>query len=191
MTYYLDVETDTEGRTRPDPLKDKIVTIQYQEFDDRTGNVKNDLVILKSWESSEKEILQAFLKVTGWANSRPDPWKFVVAGLNLSYDLIVISTRAKVLLSKDVSLAFLWSELPKIDLKHVMVLAARGNFRETRLDSFVKNRQWTGKNAVRFIDEKNWTSLESYIRSEARAFFVAYRTFMNCLNELRPADESY
>lgn len=54
MTHYFDIETNLEGREKPDPIKDKIVTIQYQPFWDDTGKPKEPLNILKSWESSEK-----------------------------------------------------------------------------------------------------------------------------------------
>jgi len=40
--FYLDIET-----TGLDPLKDKILTMQYQELDRNTGEAKGELVILK------------------------------------------------------------------------------------------------------------------------------------------------
>ena len=55
--YYFDIET-----TGLDPKKDKIITIQYQELDRFTGKAIGKLVILKEWESSEREILQKFIK---------------------------------------------------------------------------------------------------------------------------------
>ena len=50
--YYLDIET-----TGLDPKKDQIITIQYQRLGMLTGRSEGDLNILRSWESSEKEIL--------------------------------------------------------------------------------------------------------------------------------------
>ena len=44
-TYYLDIESNTEGRDRPNPSKDSIVTIQFLPFYDDSGN-KKDLELL-------------------------------------------------------------------------------------------------------------------------------------------------
>ncbi|MCJ7769174.1 MAG: hypothetical protein MUO92_01675 [Dehalococcoidales bacterium] len=51
--YYFDIETNPKEE-RPDFKGDDILTIQYQQIDSRTGEKKDELVILKSWESSEK-----------------------------------------------------------------------------------------------------------------------------------------
>ena len=54
--FYLDIET-----TGLDPNVDEIITIQFQELGRNSGEAIGPLVILKSWESSEKEIIQRFL----------------------------------------------------------------------------------------------------------------------------------
>ena len=51
--YYFDMET-----TGLNFNTDKIITIQWQELDGMTGEPVAELNILKSWESSEKEILE-------------------------------------------------------------------------------------------------------------------------------------
>ena len=63
-TFYLDVET-----TGLDPAKDRIITIQFQELDRYTGEAVGELVILKEWESSEKEILKEFIEKSGILDS--------------------------------------------------------------------------------------------------------------------------
>ena len=55
-SYYLDIET-----TGFDPKFDKIITIQYQQLDIASGKPIGNLIILKEWESSEKEILKKFI----------------------------------------------------------------------------------------------------------------------------------
>ena len=57
--YYFDIETYSPGE-RPNPETDKIITIQFQRIDLRTGEPKGELIILKEWESSEKEIVIQF-----------------------------------------------------------------------------------------------------------------------------------
>jgi len=54
--YYFDMET-----TGFDFDKDEIITIQFQRLNGFTGEPIGELEILKSWESSEKEILETFL----------------------------------------------------------------------------------------------------------------------------------
>jgi len=56
--YYLDIET-----TGPDVKNDEILTIQFQQLGTASGRNESDLKILKSWESSEKEILEEFLDI--------------------------------------------------------------------------------------------------------------------------------
>lgn len=53
--YYFDIETNSRG-PRPDFANDEILAIQFQRLDGRTGEKEGDLTILKSWESSEKEV---------------------------------------------------------------------------------------------------------------------------------------
>ncbi|MCX5718546.1 MAG: hypothetical protein NT055_01035 [Nitrospirae bacterium] len=53
--YYFDVETNATGE-KPDIENDEILTIQYQRVSTKTGKPEGQLQILKSWESSEKEI---------------------------------------------------------------------------------------------------------------------------------------
>ena len=55
-SYYLDIET-----TGLNPKVDKIITIQFQQLDMNTGSPVGELIILKEWESSEKEMLKQFI----------------------------------------------------------------------------------------------------------------------------------
>jgi uncharacterized protein YprB with RNaseH-like and TPR domain len=61
--YYLDIET-----TGLYPKVDSIITIQFQELD-RFVNAKGKLIILKSWQSSEKEIVNHFIQIYRGDNS--------------------------------------------------------------------------------------------------------------------------
>ena len=44
--YYFDIETYSPGE-KPNPETDKIITIQFQRIDLRSGEPKEDLIILK------------------------------------------------------------------------------------------------------------------------------------------------
>jgi len=70
IEYYFDIET-----TGVDFEKDEIITIQWQELDGFTGRPKSELNILKSWESSEREILKSFLP-----NLMRHPFDFIMVG---------------------------------------------------------------------------------------------------------------
>jgi len=121
--YYLDIET-----TGFDPQKNEIITIQYQELDRNTGQPKGDLVILKSWESSEKEIIHKFLSET----SILDEWdfSFVCVGYNLKFEHDFLKERAKKHNLSSIKLlknAF-------IDLRAIGIIMNKGEFKGSGLD---------------------------------------------------------
>ena len=49
--YYLDMET-----TGLEPSIDQIITIQYAELDEKSLDPIGELMILKVWDMSEKEL---------------------------------------------------------------------------------------------------------------------------------------
>lgn len=55
--YYFDIETYSQGEF-PDPKTDKIITIQFQKINLKTGKILGDLQILKEWEDGEEEMLK-------------------------------------------------------------------------------------------------------------------------------------
>ena len=178
--YYFDLETDTEDRTRPDPTKDKIVSICYQPVYDDSGNAKGPMVILRAWKTSEVQILQQFLEMTGWLDKNPSPWQFIPVGFNLSYDLTILIHRSSALLEKKLSWAFLFSQLPKVDLKTLIVLANKGKFKGSSLDNFSQKKS-SGKKAYEHIQDKNWLELINYIETETVAFLELYQYLLDNL----------
>ncbi len=183
--YYLDIETDTEGRNGVDPLKDKVITIQYRPYYDDSGRPKGPLTILKSWESSEKDILKKFLEITGWDQEPRRMWDFIPSGANLEYDLIVIKNRCKELLGIKIPYRFLFRDLPKIELKTILVIANRGNFKGSSFDKF-SNKKTDGLSASYYIKNKDWSNLLKYITQEADAFFEIYQKLSKGIPELLP-----
>ncbi len=59
--YYLDIETNPKG-PNPDVENDEILTIQFQRLGTTSDRKQGDLIILKSWESSEENILKDVLQ---------------------------------------------------------------------------------------------------------------------------------
>lgn len=173
-TYYLDFETDTGDRDRPNPELDTIVTIQFQPFWDDSGKPKREgMTILKSWESSEEDILLEFLGLTGWDESDPKPFNFVPAGINLNYELLLIYYRCKELLDVVISPTFLFQDLPSYDLKHILVLANKGKFKDSSLNNFT-GKLSSGSLAGEHIKNEDWNSLEQYIKNERDGFLELY-----------------
>ena len=66
--YYLDIET-----TGLDPNSDQIITIQYQKLEP-LGKLK----VLKSWESSESQIIEEFLEI--FVKEGKETWNFIPVG---------------------------------------------------------------------------------------------------------------
>ncbi len=79
--YYFDIETNPR-MPKPDYKNDEILTIQFQRLDSRTGEKEGDLTIFKSWESSERDILERFYSIF----NPEELWVFVPIGFNLSFD---------------------------------------------------------------------------------------------------------
>ncbi len=183
--YYLDIETNTEGRNGVDPLKDKIVTIQYRPFYDDSGKPKEPLTILKSWDSSEKDILDKFLEITGWKEKPRRIWNFIPTGVNLEYDLIVIKNRSKELLNVKIPYKFLFHEVPRMELKTILVMANRGNFKGSSFDRFSK-KMTDGLSARNYIKGEDWDNLLKYINQEADAFFEIYQKLLKGIPKLLP-----
>jgi len=128
MCYYFDIETVAERpyfsdpRAGLNPATAKIITIQYQPLDYRTGRPIGDLVILKEWCSSEKEIIRQFIKVY----FRDPPWGFIPVGNNLLFE----NSFLKYKLRQHFGLINLkLGQRPIIDLKPVLILMNGGKFR--------------------------------------------------------------
>jgi len=83
--YYFDTET-----TGFNFDKDEIITIQWQKLSGFTGEPIGELNILKSWESSEEEIIKNFLP-----NLTCEPFDFIFLGKNLIFDFCLLNQRMK------------------------------------------------------------------------------------------------
>ena len=166
--YYFDIETNSRG-PKPDFTNDEILTIQLQQIDSRTGEKEGDLTILKSWESSEKDILERFHSIF----SPEDVWKFVPIGCNLSFDFFSLLYRWRSIGIK-VQPKILFSEHPYIDIKSILVICNRGTFKGANLEKFV-GKQGSGLKVSEWYAEEDYASIQKYIEDEAEGFIKFYQ----------------
>lgn len=164
--YYFDIETYSPGE-RPNPDTDKIISIQFQRIDLRTGKPISDLVILKEWESSEEQILKEFYNK--FFSDNVNKWNFIPVGFNLNFEWeFLISKFDKYLGKKFTSRQFHY-DWPHIDLKSIGILLKNGNFKGTKL-SELTNKQQDGKIISSYYKNKEFGKIEDYIKNETLAF---------------------
>jgi len=165
--YYFDIETNP---SMPDPKpNDEILTIQFQQIDIRTGEIKGDLNILKSWESSEKDILQTFYSIF----NPEDSWKFVPVGCNLSFDFFSLLYRWREI-GINVSPRILFRDHPYIDIKSILILFNKGSFSGAKLGKFI-GKPDSGIKVAEWYTEKDYISIQEYIEDEVGKFIELYQ----------------
>ena len=122
MNYYLDIET-----TGLDPLRHKIITIQYMELERNTAKPVGPLKILKEWESDEKTILTKFIEESGINNSYK--FTFIPVGFNLQFEHSFFWQRC---MSNGLKPIYILNR-PFLDLKTVAVIMNKGEFKGASL----------------------------------------------------------
>ena len=176
--YYLDFET--EGL---DPSRHKIITIQYQELDMRTGSPKGSLTILREWESSEAEIVSRFLEVLNPTND----FDFIPVGFNLRFELFFLRERVARVLNQRLDDRWVFYGLPRIDIKSTLVMINGGRLKGTTLDWFVRKEAPNWK-IPDLYHAGEFDAIERYFRDEAEKFVHAYRFLKQ---ELPPLYQKY
>lgn len=86
VEHYFDIET-----TGLNPEHDKVITVQIQKMDGRTGELIGEIEIQKEWESSERELLEKAIPLLTCEN----PFDFLMIGKNLLFDFMFLSKRAE------------------------------------------------------------------------------------------------
>lgn len=178
--YYFDIETYSPGE-KPNPETDKIITIQFQRIDLRTGEPKEELIILKEWESSEKEIVtQLFNR---FFRDGLIIWDFVPVGFNLNFEWEFLISKFEKYLGKRLTSKDLHYKIPHLDLKPIIVLLNDGNFVGAKLDRF-SNKPHDGKKVKEWYEKKQYDKIEQYIRDETKAFLGFYKKIKRNIHKL-------
>lgn len=175
--YYFDIET-----TGLDAKKNKIITIQYQELDRATGNAVGKLVILKEWESSEREILEKFIRETKIAGNYD--FDFIPTGYNLGFEHNFLKERTAVhslnpldILSK-----------PFLDLRAFGIIMNKGEFKGSGLDR-ITGKKTDGSQIPKWYENKEYAKIVDYIENEAKSFIELntwlYKEMPACLERFK------
>lgn len=170
--YYLDLETYSP--TKPiDFQKDPIISITYQQINAKTGEILTPLTILKSWESSEEEILKQFYQTFN-INNR---WSFIPIGYKLAdFDFVMLGTHFNKYGMKTNAIS-LYNH-PYIDLYPVALLCNGGEFKGCSLEQMA-GKQGNGSSIAEWYQSKNYNAIENYIKDEALSFTKLYSYLIN------------
>jgi len=161
-----------------------VVTIQYARLTDDFEPV-TDLEVLRVWEfKSERELIKSFLE---YSKLFEEPFVFIPVGVNLIYDLSFIYTRAR--RYKLVSKPFIdiLRSKPFIDLKPVLVIINKGEFRE--FTKFVDRYMQTGirgSDVPMLYAKGDYDSIVKYIKDKYQAVLEGLKQIKEALEKLKP-----
>lgn len=170
--FYLDLETYSP--TKPiDFYKDPIITIAYQQINAKTGEVLTPLTILKSWESSEAEILEQFYQTFNIGNR----WAFVPVGYKLAdFDFVMLGTHWRKI-GKAIDAKEIYNH-PFMDLYTTALLCNGGEFKGCSLHN-IAGKQGNGGEIAELYQNKAYDKIEAYIKDEAQAFNKFFAFLVN------------
>jgi hypothetical protein len=164
--YYLSIEGIKTGE-KTDPATDRLVTLQYQKIDLTRGETLDVLVILRVWESSEKEIVTTFYNQ--FFRPGTPVTQFIPVGLNLDYTYeMLLALFRKYGLTPPTSHE-LWYQRPRFDLRPIIVLLNNGRFAGASLDAF-SLKKGEDRHMEKWYDKKEFGRIEHYVREEATRF---------------------
>ena len=164
--YYFSIEGIKTGE-KSDPATDRLVTLQYQKIDLTTGETLDVLVILREWESSEKEIVTTFYNQ--FFRPGTPVTQFIPVGLNLDYTYeMLIALFRKYGLAPPTSYE-LYYQRPRFDLRPIIILLNNGRFAGASLDAF-SLKKGEDRHMEKWYDKKEFGRIEHYVREEATRF---------------------
>ncbi len=175
--YYFDIETYSVGE-KIDPSKDKIISIQFQELNDKTGEAKGPLNIYKEWETSEEAIVRKFFP-------KFRAWEFIPVGNNLAFERMFLKEKFEKFLGREITHKYLDYYMPSIDLQPVLVIMNKGQFKGSGLH-FFSEKKYSGEKIKEWYEAKDFESIENYIKMEARAFIKLYAKLVKELPKIFP-----
>ena len=163
--YYLNIET-----TGTDVENDKILTIQFQKLGTTSGRTESDLTILKSWESSEKEILEEFFNIFDPLGHK---FSFMPIGISLDFVFLMLHNRWNKY-GIDVPLKTLTYGTPNVDLKSILVILNGGMHKGASLNVITGKKN---NSAVirKLCVNKDYKGIEDHIVENAETFVKCYQ----------------
>lgn len=191
--YYFDTEVACEGdeydffirgESELHPEKYKLITIQFQKLDE-AGNAAGPLQVLKEWEIGEGEMIRGFSKLL---NPRK-AWQFIPVGQNLMFDLCMLKARASrygIIYDE----WFLFTQLPRIDLKDICLGMNGFKFAGSGLDKFCKKPN-NGDKVPAWYLNKEYEKISEYVEKEAEEFISLYHKLKHTLPKFRMENNLY
>ena len=176
---YFDIETYSVGEF-PDPKTDKIISIQFQKIDIKTGSPTGKLQILKEWEEGEEEIVR-FIYKWFFASGR-NRWQFVPIGFNLNFEWKFLSYKFKQYGLDEKDLSDYYDNFPQIDLKSMAVIK-KGSFVGAKLSS-ISNKEEDGHLIKEYYEAKEYDKILNYIENETKAFIELYQKIAKNIDNL-------
>lgn len=175
--HYFDLETFSQN-DKPDPDVDKIISIQFQKIDLKTGEPLGRLQILKEWEEGEESMIKFLHK---WFFER-NIWQFVPVGFNLNFEWKFLSAKFKKYGLDDRNIKDFCENLPQIDLK-VFAVLKKGSFIGASLSS-ISEKQDDGNVIADFYEKKQYNEIIEYIEDEAKSFLNLYSKIVKNIDEI-------
>lgn len=164
--YYFDIEVYSKGK-RPDPEKDKIITIQFQRINLKKGLPLGELKILKEWESSEELIVKAFYK--RFFEHQKSVWEFVPVGNNLNFEFEFLKEKFNQFCGTHLTSKDLHFNIPHFDIKPILLTLNNGEFKGSGLHNFT-GKKTSGHVIREYYEKKQFDKIEEYITEETEEF---------------------
>ena len=162
--YYLDMET-----TGLNPSNDQIISIQYQRLGMISGRTEGPLNIMKTWERSEKEVLELFNTIF----LGKGPFSFVAIGNNVPfmYSFLIERSRINGLESPDP--VYVFGRKPYLDIKPFLVMLNGGRFKGGSLDRFTGLKR-KGDEIPKLFYEKRYDEIIEHVVEKSKEFKKLY-----------------
>ncbi len=175
--HYFDIETYSPNE-KPDPQTDKILTIQFQKIDLKTGEPLGKLQILKEWDEGEEEMLKFLYK---WFFQR-NPWQFVPVGFNLNFEWKFLSSKFQQYGIDNKEIRNFVEEYPQIDLKVLAVLKQR-TFIGASLSS-ISDKKDDGYVIKEYYEAKEYDKIIEYVEDESKSFIELYKKIVEKIDDI-------
>jgi hypothetical protein len=164
--YYFALEGYHAGE-KSDPAADTVIAIQYQKIDLTSGEPLEKLTILKSWESSEKEIVTRFYNE--FLRPGIPVTHFIPVGMNLDYAFEMLIVKCRQYNLPELTSRQLYYQRPRFDLAPVIVLLNDGRFAGAGIDTFSSKKSDAGRINT-WYEKKEFKKIQFIFQDEAETF---------------------